>query len=87
MKLWNSLYDKVKVVLLALAGSSALALIDVFTSFDWTSNLGAWGPVIGLFVASAAAYAKKEIAGHQQFFPSDGHYNPVPEVPAPPVGG
>ena len=36
MKLWNSLYDKVKVVLLALAGSSALALIDVFTSFDWT---------------------------------------------------
>ena len=87
MKFWNSLYDKVKVVVLAGLGTVVLALLDVFTSFDWTSSLGAWGPVMAIGVAAVVGYLKKEIAGHQQFFPSDGHYNPVPEVPAPPVGG
>ena len=51
MKFWNSLYDKVKVVVLTGLGAVVLALLDVFTSFDWTSSLGAWGPVMAIGVA------------------------------------
>lgn len=62
---WTQLYDKVKVVFLGAVASLGLALVDTFTSFDWTSAVGGpYSALIGIGVVGIGAYLKKEIAGH-----------------------
>lgn len=61
---WASVHDKVRVVIYVGLATLALALIDVFSTIDWTDGLGPFGPFAAVALAALFAWLKTEVTAY-----------------------